>query len=180
MLTGLTALVVGDASCAGAVASALTAAGARVSRSSMGSRPAPDTSIDILAIVAPTPDASPIADLDETAWRTLIDTHLTAAFDLTRAALPALRASGHARLLYIVAVPSSPQGAGRLPGHVIASGLSALAEVFALELAPDQIQVNTVVSRAPVLDETASAAVGQAVVTLARSTFITGETVHLQ
>lgn len=181
MLTGRIAIVSGSSPCAEAVARALAAAGALVDRDPDGQLVTSGATLDILACVLPTPKSSSIADLDGERWRALIDTHLTATFDLTRAALPALRASGAARLIYIVAVPGAQAGLGRrVPGHVVASGLSALAEVFALELAPYQIHVNAVVSTAPVLDEAAGAAIGQAVVSLARTTFVTGETIRLQ
>ncbi len=83
-------------------------------------------------------------DTDDTEWSTIIDTNLSAAFQVARAAIPHLSRSADAAMVFV----SSQIG---LIGHSRAAayaaskaGLNGLVRALAVELAPTGVRVNAV------------------------------------
>lgn len=107
-----------------------------------------DALIHSAAITMP---AVPIGELDPGEWVRVIDVNLNGAFNVTRAAIAALRtskgavvllASRAARVGYAALDPSP---AGTKPHYCAAkAGVISLARSLAVELAPDGIRVNCV------------------------------------
>ena len=157
--------------------------------------------LDIVVHLASTYRHTPFDELGDDDWSEALDIDLTAAFRLTRAAVPHLRAAGGGRIVTIsdwTAASGRPRYAGYLPYYVAKRGVIALTEALALELARDKILVNAVapgpVLPPPELDAEAVAtvesatplgrwggadALATAVLDLIRSDFITGETVRV-
>jgi 3-oxoacyl-[acyl-carrier protein] reductase len=108
--------------------------------------------LDILVNNAAVRDVTPIDKIDLATWRYVTGIILDGAFICTRAALPALRASGAGAIVNIGGMSGHTGAAGR--PHVVAAklGLVGLTRGLAHDLAPDGITVNCVV---PGLIETA-------------------------
>ena len=138
---------------------------------------------------------------DEAVWDRVIDVDLKAAFLCAHAAVPHLRAAGGGRIVNFsdwVAVSGRPRYKGYLPYYVAKHAVVGLTEALALELAADQILVNTV-APGPILpppgtspEELAAveqstplgrwggeAEIVKAVAFLIDSDFVTGETVRV-
>jgi len=84
--------------------------------------------------------------LDED-WDRQLAVDLRAAYHCSKAAVPHMRAAGGGRIVNFadwIAVSRRPRYTGFVPYYVAKSGVVALSEALALELAPDQILVNTV------------------------------------
>ena len=157
--------------------------------------------LDFVVNLASTYRRTPFDALSEEAWTAALDVDLSAAFRLTRAAVPHLRSAGGGRIVHFTdwtAASGRPRYAGYLPYYVAKRALIGLTEALALELAPDGILVNAVapgpIIPPPDLDADASAAVeretplgrwggadavADAVVTLLESDFVTGETIRV-
>lgn len=85
--------------------------------------------------------------LDATAWDRQMAVDLRAAFLVSMAAVPHLRAAGGGRIINVsdwVAASGRPRYPGYLPYYVAKAGVKALTEALALELAADRILVNAV------------------------------------
>ncbi|WP_182377748.1 mycofactocin-coupled SDR family oxidoreductase [Nocardioides sp. WS12] len=86
-----------------------------------------------------------LEDLDETAWRDMLDVNLTGVWQSVRAAVPHLRREGGGSIVLI----SSTAGirGSRNIGHYSAAkhGVIGQMKTWALELASDSIRVNAVV-----------------------------------
>ena len=83
-------------------------------------------------------------DITVEQWRQVIDTDLSAAFYLARAAVPHMRAAGWGRIIHITGTNAHTPHPNR--AHVIAAkhGLHGLTRAMALELGPHGITVNSV------------------------------------
>jgi NAD(P)-dependent dehydrogenase (short-subunit alcohol dehydrogenase family) len=157
--------------------------------------------LDIVINMASVYAAVPFDETDERLWDSVIDVDLKATFMCARAAVPHLRAAGAGRIINFsdwIAVSGRPRYKGYLPYYVAKHGVVGLTEALALELAGDQILVNTV-APGPILappgtsaEELAAveastpvgrwggeAEIVKAVIFLIESDFVTGETIRV-
>jgi NAD(P)-dependent dehydrogenase (short-subunit alcohol dehydrogenase family) len=157
--------------------------------------------LDVLINMASVYTERPFDETDEAMWDAVIDVDLKASFLCARAAVPHMRAAGGGRIINFsdwVAVSGRPRYKGYLPYYVAKRGIIGLSEALALELAGDQILVNTV-APGPILAPPgtsteefaaveASTPVGRwggeveiakAVAFLIESNFVTGETMRV-
>jgi NAD(P)-dependent dehydrogenase (short-subunit alcohol dehydrogenase family) len=139
--------------------------------------------------------------LDETAWRRQLGVDLDGTFFCVKAAVPLMRRSGGGRIVNFadwVAASARPRYPGYVAYYVAKSGVKALTEALALELAPDGILVNAI-APGPILappgtspseiDAVITATplgrwggereIVKAVLTFIESDFITGETLRV-
>lgn len=157
--------------------------------------------LDVLINMASVYAEVPFDATDEDAWDRVIDVDLKAAFLCAHAAVPHLRAAGGGRIVNFsdwVAVSGRPRYKGYLPYYVAKHAVVGLSEALALELAADQILVNTV-APGPILPPPGTSAEEQAAVEqstplgrwggadevvkavafLIESDFVTGETLRV-
>ncbi len=137
---GRTAVALGDVTDAGAVAGLVRAALDTFGR------------LDILVNNAAIRRELPFGEMDFASWRAVLDVCLDGAFHCARAALPALRGSGHGTIVNIGGLTGHSGAAKR--AHVVTAkaGLAGFTRALAHDLAADGITVNLV---APGLIETA-------------------------
>jgi NAD(P)-dependent dehydrogenase (short-subunit alcohol dehydrogenase family) len=103
--------------------------------------------LDVLVNMASLYVATPFDELTEVQWDRGLAVDLKAAFLCAHAAVPHMRAAGGGRIVNIADwLPASGRARykGFLPYYVAKSGVIALTEALALELAGDQILVNAV------------------------------------
>lgn len=98
--------------------------------------------LDLLVASAANYDRVAFDNVDDTAWDRALDLNLSAPFWLAHRARQALRDSGGNIVFITCTSPAAPYR-HRLPYVVSKSGLSALARVLALELAPE-VRVNAI------------------------------------
>lgn len=101
--------------------------------------------LDVLVTCAGTFGPTRFLDLDECAWRTMIDVHLTGTYLCCRHAAPLMVAQGSGA---IVTVSSSSALTGGTSGaHYAAAkgGVLSFSRALARELAPHGVRVNTVI-----------------------------------
>jgi NAD(P)-dependent dehydrogenase (short-subunit alcohol dehydrogenase family) len=157
--------------------------------------------LDVLINMASVYTAVPLEETDERVWHAAMDIDLRAAFLCARAAVPLLRRAGGGRIVNFsdwVAASGRPRYAGYLPYYVAKAGAIALTEALALELAADNILVNSV-APGPIVappgtsDEELQAvekatplgrwggpeAIVRAVMFLLETDFVTGETIRV-
>jgi NAD(P)-dependent dehydrogenase (short-subunit alcohol dehydrogenase family) len=157
--------------------------------------------LDILINMASVYVQKPFGDLTSADWDAVINVDLRAAFLCARAAAPHLRAQGGGRIINFsdwIARSGRPRYLGYVPYYVAKSGIIALTEALALELAPDNILVNAIapgpIVAPPGTTDAESRAVEEAtplgrwggemeiakgVLALLDSDFITGETIRI-
>lgn len=103
--------------------------------------------IDILINMASVYVNRPFSDLTLADWDAVVNVDLRAAFLCAHAAIPHMRQQGGGRIINFsdwVAASSRPRYLGFVPYYVAKAGVKALGEALALELAPDNILVNTI------------------------------------
>jgi NAD(P)-dependent dehydrogenase (short-subunit alcohol dehydrogenase family) len=157
--------------------------------------------LDILINMASVYQQRPFAALTAAAWDATMNVDLRAAFLCAHAAVPHMRAQGGGRIINFsdwIARSGRPRYAGYLPYYVAKSGVVALTEALALELAPDNILVNaiapgpivappgTTAEESSAVEEATplgrwggEAEIAKAVAALLDGDFITGETVRV-
>ncbi len=103
--------------------------------------------LDILIHMASVYAARPFDDLTDADWSGVLDVDLRAAFLCAQAAVPHMRAQRGGRIINFsdwLAKSGRPRYRGFLPYYVAKSGVIALTEALALELASDNILVNAI------------------------------------
>jgi NAD(P)-dependent dehydrogenase (short-subunit alcohol dehydrogenase family) len=86
----------------------------------------------------------PVADLDDNAWRTVVDVDLLAPARLCRAAMPHLRACGHGAIVNISSRAASRASRGSAAYISAKGGLEALTRSIAVDEAPHQVRCNAI------------------------------------
>jgi NAD(P)-dependent dehydrogenase (short-subunit alcohol dehydrogenase family) len=157
--------------------------------------------LDILVNMASVYTSRPLAELTLADWEAVMNVDLRAAFLCAQAAIPHMRAQGGGRIVNFsdwVAASARPRYRGFLPYYVAKAGVKALGEALALELAPDNILVNTIApgpivappgttpeeyraveESTPLGRWGGEAEIAKAVLALIDSDFITGETLRV-
>jgi NAD(P)-dependent dehydrogenase (short-subunit alcohol dehydrogenase family) len=157
--------------------------------------------LDILINMASVYVQRPFASLTAADWDAVMNVDLRAAFLCAHAAAPHMRARGGGRIINFsdwVARSGRPRYTGYVPYYVAKSGIIALTEALALELAPDNILVNaiapgpivappgttdeesrTVVEATPLGRWGGELEIANGVRALLESDFITGETIRI-
>lgn len=157
--------------------------------------------LDVLIVMASRYDYVPFDALDVGAMQAQLGVDMRGTFLCMRACVPHMRAAGGGRMITFsdwTAASGRPRYAGYSGYYVAKAGVKALTEAFALELAPDNILVNSI-APGPILppeafDEDARQKVeeatplgrwggadeiAKAVIALVDSDFITGETIRV-
>jgi NAD(P)-dependent dehydrogenase (short-subunit alcohol dehydrogenase family) len=157
--------------------------------------------LDVLVNMASRYVAKPLDDLTLEDWNSQLAVDLTATWLCARAAIPHMRRLRGGRIINFgdwVARSGRPRYTGYLPYYVAKSGVIALTEGLALELAPDQILVNAIAPGPIVAPEIISdeefdkveratplgrwggeAEVAKIVLALIDTDFVTGETIRI-
>jgi NAD(P)-dependent dehydrogenase (short-subunit alcohol dehydrogenase family) len=157
--------------------------------------------IDVLINMASVYVSKPFDQLSAADWDAVLTVDLRASFLMARAAAPVMRARGGGRIVNFsdwTARSGRPRYRGLLPYYVAKTGVMALTEALALELADDNILVNAI-APGPIVappdmtaDEIAAVEeatplgrwggegeIAKAVLALLDSDFITGETIRV-
>jgi NAD(P)-dependent dehydrogenase (short-subunit alcohol dehydrogenase family) len=157
--------------------------------------------LDILINMASLYVEKPFAELTAADWDRQLAVDLRATFLFAHAAAPLLKKAGGGRIINFtdwVAASARPRYPGYTPYYVAKSGVKALTETLALELAGDQILVNAIapgpILAPPEMSKAESDAVvkstplgrwggedeiAKAVMFLVNSDFVTGETIRV-
>lgn len=157
--------------------------------------------LDVLINMASVYTNKPLSALALADWDAVVNVDLRAAYLCALAAIPHMKRAGGGRILNFsdwVAASSRPRYYGFVPYYVAKAGVKALSEALALELAADNILVNTIapgpIVAPPGTSPEEYAAVEQAtplgrwggeqeiakaVLAFIESDFITGETIRV-
>jgi len=157
--------------------------------------------LDILINMASLYVEKPFAELTAADWDRQLAVDLRATFLFAHAAAPLMKKAGGGRIINFtdwVAASARPRYPGYTPYFVAKSGVKALTETLALELASDQILVNAIapgpILAPPEMSKEESDAVvkstplgrwggedeiAKAVMFLVNSDFVTGETIRI-
>jgi NAD(P)-dependent dehydrogenase (short-subunit alcohol dehydrogenase family) len=103
--------------------------------------------LDILINMASVYVQRPFNELTAADWNAVIDVDLRGAFLCARAAVPHMRKQGEGRIINFsdwIARSGRPRYRGYVPYYVAKTGVIALTEALALELADDNILVNAI------------------------------------
>jgi NAD(P)-dependent dehydrogenase (short-subunit alcohol dehydrogenase family) len=103
--------------------------------------------IDILINMASLYSSKPFDELTVADWDRQLAVDLRASFAFSRAAVPHMKKNGGGRIINFtdwISASARPRYPGYLPYYVAKSGVKALTEALALELARHQILVNAI------------------------------------
>jgi SDR family mycofactocin-dependent oxidoreductase len=101
--------------------------------------------LDIVAANAGIASYAPVEELTDEMWDDMIGTNLSGVFKTVRAAVPHLKANGNGGSIVLTSSTAGLMGMGNLAHYVSAKhGVVGLMKVFAIELAPHMIRVNSV------------------------------------
>ena len=157
--------------------------------------------LDILINMASLYASKPFDQLTAADWDRQLAVDLRASFVFSHAAAPHMKKNGGGRIINFadwIAASARPRYPGYVPYYVAKSGVKALTEALALELAADQILVNAIapgpILAPPEMSKEESDAVvkstplgrwggedeiAKAVMFFVNSDFVTGETVRV-
>jgi NAD(P)-dependent dehydrogenase (short-subunit alcohol dehydrogenase family) len=157
--------------------------------------------LDVLVNMASLYSSKPLLELTEQDWDRQMAVDLRAAFLVSKAAVPAMKANGGGRIINFsdwLSKSERPRYPGYLTYYVAKTGVKALTEALALEVAIDQILVNAI-APGPILappdmsaEEHEAVAkstpvgrwggereIAKTVMFLVNSDFVTGETIRV-
>jgi SDR family mycofactocin-dependent oxidoreductase len=102
--------------------------------------------IDIVSANAGIASFGPAHELDETAWRDMLDVNLTGVWRTCKAVIPSMIEAGRGGSMILTSSTAGLKGFAGGAGHYIAAkhGVVGLMRTLANELAPHMIRVNTV------------------------------------
>ena len=157
--------------------------------------------LDILVNLASVYRSKPLDEVTADDWNASMEVDLRASWLCARAAVPHMRRLRGGRIVNFsdwVARSGRPRYPGYLTYYVAKAGVIALTEALALELAPDQILVNSIAPGPIAAPESMSAAesaaveratplgrwggeieIAKAVLAIVDSEFMTGETIRV-
>ncbi|OCP35708.1 SDR family oxidoreductase [Ensifer sp. LC163] len=101
-------------------------------------------SLDILIHAVGERDRRGTDDMDAAGFAALINTDLTAAYRMAKAALPYLRQSDAGRLIFVTSIAAFAARAGDPAYTAAKGGLEALTRSLAVELGSDNLTVNAI------------------------------------
>ena len=111
--------------------------------------------IDILVHNAATnPHFGPLLEAEDSMWQKTLEVNLLGVFWLTQYAVPIMKANGGGKVIMISSVNGLRPGRGQGIYSVTKAALISLTQTLAMELGPENIQVNAI---APGLIQTAFA-----------------------
>jgi NAD(P)-dependent dehydrogenase (short-subunit alcohol dehydrogenase family) len=157
--------------------------------------------LDVLVNMASVYAEVPFDQTDAAMWARVVDVDLRGAFLCAHAAVPHMRAQGGGRIVNFsdwTAASGRPRYPGFVPYYVAKTGVKALTEALALELAADGILVNAIApgpivpppglsdaelkaveSATPLGRWGGADAIVRAVMFLIATEFVTGETIRV-
>ncbi|MCY3836183.1 MAG: glucose 1-dehydrogenase [Anaerolineaceae bacterium] len=111
--------------------------------------------VDILVHNAATnPHFGPLLEAEDSMWQKTLEVNLLGVFWLTQAVVPMMQARGAGKIIIISSINGLRPGRGQGIYSVTKAALISLTQTLAMELGPDDIQVNAI---APGLIQTAFA-----------------------
>jgi 3-oxoacyl-[acyl-carrier protein] reductase len=125
--------------------------------------------LDVLVTNAGGPPAGKFDDFEDDVWERAFQSNLMNVVRLIRAALPHLRQAGGGRIVNIASTSIKQPIEGLLLSNTFRAGILGLAKTLSVELAPDNILINTIApgridtDRVKELDQLRSEATGQPV-----------------
>ena len=100
--------------------------------------------VDILVHNAGNQHRRPIEEVEEEGWRSVLDTHLTAAFRLSKLLVPGMKRRGRGKVIAVGSLASELGRATITPYAAAKGGLKMFIRALAVELAPHNIQCNAI------------------------------------
>ncbi|MGA9172681.1 MAG: SDR family oxidoreductase [Thermoactinomyces sp.] len=100
--------------------------------------------LDVLVTNAGGPPGGTFDDFDDEGWIRAFELNLLSAIRLIRTSLPYMRAKGGGRIVTITSSSIKQPIQGLILSNTIRAGVNALTKSLSIELAKDQILVNTV------------------------------------
>ena len=86
----------------------------------------------------------PLLDADDGIWAKMIETNLLSAVRLCRLVVPGMRVKGHGKIINIASIAGIQPGIGQGVYGALKAALIQLTRSLAVELGPDNIQVNAI------------------------------------
>ncbi|MHB8322804.1 MAG: SDR family oxidoreductase [Candidatus Dormibacteria bacterium] len=100
--------------------------------------------LDALVVSTPGPPLMACMDLTEEVWSQAMEMNCTVPIRLTQAVLPTMRASGGGRIVYIGTIGTRMVQPGMVLSNATRLALVGYAKTLSLEVAADNVLVNTV------------------------------------
>jgi 3-oxoacyl-[acyl-carrier protein] reductase len=100
--------------------------------------------IDILVSNTGGPPTGQFMDFDDEVWQKAFDNLLMSAVRLTRGVIPAMKARGGGRIIYITSGSVKQPIPALILSNALRSGVTAMAKTLSAQVAKDQITVNCV------------------------------------
>ncbi len=100
--------------------------------------------LDVLVTNAGGPPAGKFDDFEDDVWERVFQSNLMNVVRLVRAVLPQMRAQGGGRILNIASTSVKQPVEGLLMSNTFRAGIHGLAKTLSVELAPDNILINTI------------------------------------
>lgn len=99
--------------------------------------------IDILIANTPGPAAGPFVSIDRDTWQAALDMTLMPVIDLLHRVIPSMRANGGGRILCITTVGVKTAQPSMVLSNATRLAITGIAKTLSVELASDNILVNT-------------------------------------